>query len=153
MSQAPVEASEYRGAAKAYVEATMELNRQVDAGTSWSGNERNNLFLNLGKEGAVPDFADASALMGFDFPDDSRGLVSLDWDFDGDLDFITTNRPQSPTQNQEVDHSDYYPAPVETPAHSAQCSNRFLAPHILRSNQPGKYKILHASSKEENKPI
>ena len=30
--------------------------------------------------------------MGFDFPDDSRGLVSLDWDFDGDLDFITTNR-------------------------------------------------------------
>jgi Flp pilus assembly protein TadD/thiol-disulfide isomerase/thioredoxin len=92
VSQAPVQASEYQGMARDYAEATVELNRQVDAGTSWSGNERNNLFLNLGKEGTVPSFTDASALLGFDFPDDSRGLASLDWDFDGDLDFITTNR-------------------------------------------------------------
>ncbi|MCB1094945.1 MAG: ASPIC/UnbV domain-containing protein [Verrucomicrobiae bacterium] len=95
MSQAPVLESEYEGAAKAYADATVELNRRVDQGTSWSGNERNNLFLNLGNSAeskSIPNFVDASALTGFDFPDDSRGLASIDWDFDGDLDFITTNR-------------------------------------------------------------
>ena len=73
----------------------MELNRQVDEGTSWSGNERNQVFLNLGEHNGdqnLPRFADISAVSGFDFPDDSRGLASLDWDHDGDLDFITTNR-------------------------------------------------------------
>ena len=95
MSQAPVLESEYEGAAKAYADATVELNRRVDQGTSWSGNERNNLFLNLGNSAeskGIPNFVDASALTGFDFPDDSSGLASIDWDFDGDLDFITTNR-------------------------------------------------------------
>lgn len=95
MSQAPVLAEQYQGADRIFAEATDELNRQVDEGTSWSGNERNNVFLNLGAnrgEDRIPKFAEISALTGFDFPDDSRGLVSLDWDFDGDLDFITTNR-------------------------------------------------------------
>ena len=95
MSQAPVRASDYQGADKVFAEATAELNRQVDEGTSWSGNERNQVFLNLGDlhgENKVPRFADISAVAGFDLPDDSRALVSLDWDHDGDLDIITTNR-------------------------------------------------------------
>jgi len=95
VSQAPVLAEHYQGKDRLFAEATTELNRRVDAGTSWSGNERNNLFLNLGSpkgDEQIPDFADVSAVAGFDFPDDSRALVSIDWDFDGDLDFITSNR-------------------------------------------------------------
>jgi thiol-disulfide isomerase/thioredoxin len=37
-------------------------------------------------------FATASAVTGFDFPDDGRGLATVDWDFDGDLDLWLTNR-------------------------------------------------------------
>ncbi len=95
MSHAPVEASDYQGEELAYAQATNELNRLVDTGTPWSGSERNQVFLNLGKQlgkEKSTEFADISAVAGFDFPDDSRGLTSLDWDLDGDLDFITTNR-------------------------------------------------------------
>ena len=95
MSQAPVHATDYQGNDKIFADATAELNRQVDEGTSWSGNERNQVFLNLGRNSDkenVARFAEISAVAGFDFPDDSRALVSLDWDHDGDLDFITTNR-------------------------------------------------------------
>ena len=73
----------------------IQLNRQTDEGVSWSGNERNVVFLNLGCQpapGSPPDFADVSALSGFDFPDDARALASIDWDFDGDLDLLVTNR-------------------------------------------------------------
>jgi thioredoxin-like negative regulator of GroEL len=95
VSHAPVETSHYTGIDLKHAEGTKELNRQVDEGTSWSGNERNQVFLNLGERNGdqeLPRFADISAVTGFDLPDDSRGLVSLDWDQDGDLDFITTNR-------------------------------------------------------------
>ncbi len=95
MSRAPVFAEDYTVEDRAFAEATVELNRRVDEGTSWSGNERNQLFLNLGIGSGgenIPDFANASALAGFDLPDDSRALVSIDWDFDGDLDFLTSNR-------------------------------------------------------------
>ena len=69
----------------------IQLNRQTDEGVSWSGNERNVVFLNLGCQpapGSPPDFADVSALSGFDFPDDARALASIDWDFDGDVNLI-----------------------------------------------------------------
>lgn len=95
MSQAPVQASDYEGAEKVFAEATAELNRQVDEGTSWSGHERNQVYLNLGRpqgDASVPQFADFSAVSGFDVPDDSRALTTLDWDFDGDLDVVMTNR-------------------------------------------------------------
>ena len=57
-------------------------------GKSFSGHERNCLFVNRGDG----QFADASSIGGVDFPDDGRGLVAVDWDHDGDLDLWITNR-------------------------------------------------------------
>ena len=45
-------------------------------------------FLNLGGE----SFADASAVLGFDLEQDSRGIGLCDWDHDGDVDIWMTNR-------------------------------------------------------------
>ena len=94
MSQAPVRAEHYGPHGKAFAEAMVELNRQTDEGVSWSGNERNVAFLNLGSRSdtSTPDFADISALSGFDFPDDARALSTIDWDYDGDVDVLTTSR-------------------------------------------------------------
>ena len=58
------------------------------SGRSFSGNERNCCFLNLKGD----RFADISAIAGIDFPDDSRAVCVVDWDFDGDLDFWMLNR-------------------------------------------------------------
>ena len=63
----------------------MRLLRQ---GHSFSGNERNCVFLNDG----AGRFADISALSGLDFPDDGRGVAVTDWDQDGDLDVWLANR-------------------------------------------------------------
>ncbi|NRA97024.1 MAG: ASPIC/UnbV domain-containing protein [Planctomycetes bacterium] len=71
-----------------YMAGWEALNRQMDRGASWSGSERNNAFLNLG-DGT---FADASALLGIDFKDDARAVVTTDWDGDGDLDVWLRNR-------------------------------------------------------------
>ena len=57
-------------------------------GVSWSGRERNCAFLNTGRR----RFANISAVSGFDFLDDGRGLALCDWDHDGDLDVWVTNR-------------------------------------------------------------
>lgn len=94
MSQAPVKIESY-GKDQAYIESFRVLHEQVDAGVSWSGHERNAAFLNLGRSdgpNGVPLFADASAAIGFDFPDDARALTTLDWDNDGDQDVMITNR-------------------------------------------------------------
>lgn len=61
--------------------------RIVREGRSFSGRERHCLFVNSGGE-----FFDASAISGFDFADDGRGLAVSDWDHDGDLDVWITNR-------------------------------------------------------------
>lgn len=67
--------------------------RQVREGASWSGGERNRLFLHRGlSEEGIPHFADASAVMGMDFPDDARSAGVTDWDHDGDLDVWVRNR-------------------------------------------------------------
>ncbi len=60
----------------------------MDAGSSWSGHERNCCYLNL--DGA--SFADVSALSGLDFTDDGRAVAAVDWDHDGDLDLWYKNR-------------------------------------------------------------
>lgn len=61
---------------------------QIRQGNSFSGKERNCAFLNMGDA----RFANVSSVSGLDFIDDARGLATTDWDQDGDVDLIFTNR-------------------------------------------------------------
>ncbi len=89
MSQSPVD--DFSGPAIAsYKQGWRALSRLLHEDRTFSGNERHCAFLNTGGEEA--SFADVSALTGFGFPDDGRGLATVDWDFDGDLDVWITNR-------------------------------------------------------------
>ena len=63
----------------------MQLARE---GKSWSGHERNAVFLNTGNT----RFATASVASGLDFADDSRAIGFTDWDHDGDVDLWLRNR-------------------------------------------------------------
>ena len=72
----------------AYLQAFNELAMKIRDGQSFSGRERNSLFLNTG----ALRFADASAAADFDFPDDARGSALTDWDGDGALDIWLSNR-------------------------------------------------------------
>ena len=65
--------------------ATMQLLRE---GKSFSGREKNCVFLNCGGS----QFANVSSVTGLDFPDDGRAIASVDWDQDGDLDLWIQNR-------------------------------------------------------------
>jgi thiol-disulfide isomerase/thioredoxin len=56
-------------------------------GVSFSGNERNNLFLSLG----AVDFEDVSGVSGIDHPADGRSMGLLDYDRDGWLDLAIVN--------------------------------------------------------------
>ena len=67
------------------------LDRMINEGRSFSGGERNVMFLNTG-ERSERRFATISAVSGLDFPDDGRAIALVDWDFDGDLDAWVTNR-------------------------------------------------------------
>ena len=73
-----------------YLESLRALHERLDEGLSFSGNERNCVFLNPGRAGGA--FANASAVSGLDFPDDGRGIALLDLEGDGDLDVAISNR-------------------------------------------------------------
>lgn len=74
----------------AYAENWDALGALIAAGKSFSGRERNTAFLNLGGTGL--SFACASGALNLDQIDDSRSLIPIDWDHDGDLDLWYTNR-------------------------------------------------------------
>ena len=70
-----------------------QLDQLIEDGESWSGNERNCAFLNLGPISSEDvRFATVSAVTGLRFLDDGRAHALVDWDYDGDLDIWTTNR-------------------------------------------------------------
>lgn len=85
MSQTPTELGE---SAEDYKLGWIAINKLVNQGFSWSGHERNCVFLNT--QGAP--FATVSSVAGLDFEDDGRSMAPVDWDFDGDLDLFVTNR-------------------------------------------------------------
>lgn len=89
MSQSPIDDFSEQATVR-YKQGWRALNRLLHEDRSFSGNERNCAFLNTG--GDTASFADVSAVTGFDFADDGRGLATADWDFDGDLDVWVTNR-------------------------------------------------------------
>lgn len=86
MSQSPTSAG--ADSQSAYLEAFNQLAMKIRDGQSFSGRERNCFFLNTGNL----RFADASAAAALDLPDDARGSAMTDWDGDGDLDILLTNR-------------------------------------------------------------
>ena len=71
-----------------YTRNFRDLNDQVARGKSFSGYEKNPLFLNLKGRG----FAEVAGLFGVDYNDDARAVGAVDWDRDGDLDLWVTNR-------------------------------------------------------------
>ena len=64
------------------------FDEELRIGRSFSGQERNCAFLNLGEL----TFANVSSVSGLDHIEDGRGLALSDWDLDGDIDFLLTNR-------------------------------------------------------------
>jgi len=81
-------------AVRRYQQGWRALNRLLHENRSFSGQEKHCAFLNCGQDaqGQQRAFADVSNGVGFDFPDDGRGLALVDWDFDGDLDVWAINR-------------------------------------------------------------
>ena len=74
---------------RAYDVGWAATNQLIRSGRSFSGRERNCVFLNLGKR---QRFADISSTSGLDFIDDGRGLALSDWDHDGRVDLWMMNR-------------------------------------------------------------
>jgi tetratricopeptide (TPR) repeat protein len=76
-----------------YQQGWKALNRLLHEGRSFSGRERNCVFLNTGESHkGQRRFANISAVSGLDFPEDGRAVAACDWDFDGKLDLWITNR-------------------------------------------------------------
>lgn len=83
-SRSPVEVKMDRE----YVYGWGALTESMNRGVSWSGNERNRTYLNIGNG----DFADISGVSGFGYLDDARAVAITDWDQDGRLDMWVKNR-------------------------------------------------------------
>ncbi len=93
-----------------YLESLRALHERLDEGLSFSGNERNCVFLNPGRAGGA--FANASVVSGLDFPDDGRGVAFLDLEGDGDLDVAMSNRtaPRLRLMRNELPRGDRFVA-------------------------------------------
>ncbi|MDE0571171.1 MAG: ASPIC/UnbV domain-containing protein [Verrucomicrobiales bacterium] len=83
-----------------------QLSEMMDAGRSFSGNERNCCFLNIGNG----TFADISGISGLNYPDDGRAISTTDWDNDGDLDLWISNRngPRLRLMRNDNNNNNYF---------------------------------------------
>ena len=91
MSQSPIDDFSPRATTR-YRQGWKALDRLLHEDQSFSGRERNCVYLNLGKSPAPGEFANISAVSGLDFADDGRAVATVDWDFDGDLDLWIASR-------------------------------------------------------------
>jgi tetratricopeptide (TPR) repeat protein len=71
-----------------YEQGWNAINELIRSDVSWSGYERNVLYLN-NHDGT---FSDVSGVAGLDFPDDSRAFALADLDHDGRLEIVLKNR-------------------------------------------------------------
>ena len=62
----------------------------IEKGASFSGNERNRLFLQT-RRGDRSSFADVSLMSGVDSAADGRAFAEMDFDWDGDVDMVVVN--------------------------------------------------------------
>ena len=69
-------------------ETQHEVSELCREGQSFGAQQRNRLFISVGRN----QFADYSNSSGFDYLDDARAVAHTDWDGDGDIDIIVTNR-------------------------------------------------------------
>lgn len=87
MSQSPADAANPDPGAD-YFRSWDALGMMLSRGQSFSGLERDCVFLNTGGS----RFANISAASGLDLIDDGRSMAATDWDRDGDLDIWVGNR-------------------------------------------------------------
>ena len=83
-----------------YMTSWLTMIQLLLRGRSFSGRERNCVFLNCANPGdehpeaGITPFANMSAVSGLDFAEDGRGMAVVDWDHDGDLDMWLRNRTE-----------------------------------------------------------
>lgn len=76
------------GRSKAYEEAWSTINEAIRSDCTWSGRQRNNLYLN-NRDGS---FVESSSILGLDCLEDGRAFALADLDGDGRLEVIVKNR-------------------------------------------------------------
>lgn len=130
-----------------YAKNQNELYRMLRQGASFSGNERHCCFLNL-QNGR---FATISAVSGFDFLDDGRGLALVDWDQDGDNDCWIANRtgPRLRLLRNDRDDQNHFLAVQLEGVHCNRDAVGARVDVVLRSSDPSRppttlCKSLHA---------
>ena len=92
-------------------DAHEQLSLMMNQGRSFSGRERNCVFLNTGADPRGEGrFACMSGVSGLDFPDDGRVISVVDWDQDGDQDLWIANRngPRVRLLRNDTPRSNHY---------------------------------------------
>jgi len=86
-----VRSDEHPGALQLETDLYSSAAARLQSGASFSGHERNHVFLNQNGD----DYVDVSGISGLDHPGDSRAFAVLDFDRDGwqDLAVVNANAP------------------------------------------------------------